>query len=303
MKTFFPLLSLLLVIASCTEQKSTETVSDSESQDSLANASIHYDSTIYIGFVETFPETQEYYTSLYFHEDRGNSDEWSNLLDSVIFQTEEATRKRLPMEEARKLFVLENMDVLKIYDSYHTHVATATLVRVEHFQGPIEDSFIAVYKGDMFPKVPDQAFYGVSSAGINYRKDDFEIADIETADTEKAIAQHLGVDAGTCEFSHYAVLPDEIILSVATTPHTSFIVETKDNKVTTLSDLKEDTFVTSIFPLPYYVNNKPLIIVSEAVREGDSMWTSLAAFKDGGYHTSARSRMYFKRNELVAMMP
>src|SRR5688572_23685186 len=122
------------------------------------------DSTFYIGYVDYFPETHEFYTTLFYRDGHEYPDEelLESKLDSVIIFEDDWGRERLPMDEAKKLLVLTGMDTLLIFNKTYQPICKCPLTRVEYLWNGLESYFIAVFKaGENFPGQTEE-LYGVS---------------------------------------------------------------------------------------------------------------------------------------------
>ena len=299
---------LLLIITSCTqrgrpvEDKSDLSVSSQPSagaEDDTADAPesnddlrYHPDSTFYIGFVNYFPETKEFYTSLYYRADEvDDGDALDQLLDSTIYEDAETTRKRLPMTVARKWFVTDDIHKLYVYNSLHELVTAASLVRIEKLDGVIESEFIAVYKPEAFIAEDQASYYGITSKDHGYQVMPVSIREVKDPELDQSIIQHL--KPGTQEFSisHYKILPGNVVYSAVSSERESYITELKASNFKILAERHDDTFFSGILPLPIQVNERPLLLVDEAVQESDVAWSYLAVFEDSTYVPVTRGRM------------
>lgn len=302
---------LLVVISSCTqpgkpvEEKSDQPVSPqpSDVEDNTANVPgsqnelpFHPDSTFFIGFVRYFPETKEFYISLYYRADEVADDgALDQLLDSTVFEDAETTRKRLPLTAAEKWFVTEDIHKLFIYNNLHEPVTAASLVRIEKLDGPVESEFIAVYKPETVAGVQENmGYYGITSKDHGYQVMPGSIREVKEPELDRAVIQHLNMGTQELTISHYKILPENSVYSAVSSERESYITELKGSDFKVLAERHDDTFFAGILPLPIQVNEKPLLLVEAAVQESDVAWSYLAVFQDSAYVPANRGRMRIK---------
>jgi hypothetical protein len=240
---------------------------------------IEFDSSsIYIGLVSYFPETKEFYTSLYSGYTNPDHDAMYEKLDSVIVSSEELRRERVPMEDARKHFLLQGLDTILIYSSKHRFVSEAVLVRVEYFEEIIDGGYIAVFKA-ADREVTDTEFYGVTARKktVDYR--DFYTEQLEDERLTDIVIQKLGKDtSGMYVGWHVRVMPMNTIYSAISNDNESFLSEMNKDGAVILKQMEEDELLTGFLPLPYAQNGKPLFLMHASVRESDMSWEFLAGF-------------------------
>lgn len=299
---------LLLIISSCTqpdkpvEDKTGEPVPVQPSagaEDDTAHITgsqndlpYHPDSTFYIGFVNYFPETKEFYTSLYYRADEvDDGDALDQLLDSTVYEDGETTRKRLPLATASKWFVTEDIHKLYVYNDLHELVTAASLVRIEKLDGPLESEFIAVYKPETVVAEDEASYYGITSKDHGYQVMPVSIRAVEGAELDQAIIQHLKGGSQELRMSHYKILPGNVVYSAVSSERDSYITELKASNLKVLAERHDDTFFSGILPLPIQLNERPLLLVDEAVQESDVAWSYLAVFQDSTYVPVTRGRM------------
>ena len=122
------------------------------------------DSTFYIGYVDYFPETREFYTALFHREGHEYPDEdlLESKLDSVIISDDDWGRERLPMNEARRMLRLSGLDTLTVFNRAHEQICRCPLTRVEYLWNGLESYFIAVFKSDLNSFEQTGELYGIS---------------------------------------------------------------------------------------------------------------------------------------------
>lgn len=300
---------LLVIISSCTqpgkpaEDKTDQPVSSQPSIDvedavvagSQNDLPFHPDSTFYIGFVSYFPETKEFYTSLYYRADEVDDDgALDQLLDSTVYEDAETTRKRLPLAAAAKWFVTEDIHKLFIYNNLHEPVTAASLVRIEKLDGPVESEFIAVYKPETIDVQDNMGYYGITSKDHGYQVMPVSIREVKEQELDRAVIQHLNMGTQELRISHYKISPENSVYSAVSSERESYITELKGSDLKVLAERHNDTFFAGILPLPIQVNEKPLLLVEEAVQESDVAWSYLAVFQDSAYIPANRGRMRIK---------
>lgn len=301
MKTVFALL-FLITFLSCTQQTTpSETKTPDQDNNGIAEATpladedsvseYHGDSTFYIGFVEYFPDTKEYYTQLYFRKDNPDVNAGNKLLDSTIVSDMDFSRERLPMAEAEKMLVMENMDKLFIYNKNHELITTGSLIRVESLFEAISSQFIAVYKPDKVVADKNEPLYGITAGSAGYEIPNFSVQEVKDQKLTEAILKKLDIDTSGLVIEHYKILPYNSIYSCLSTNQVSYITELKGDSLTILSFVNDDTIISGIFPLPIQVNNRPALLISGGVRESDYLWDYLAVFKDSSYVPAERDRL------------
>src|SRR5688500_15634000 len=109
-----------------------------------------FDSTFFIGYVDYFPETQEFYTALFYRDGHEYPDEdlLQSKMDSVIVLNDDWGRERLPMEEAKRFLVLAGLDTVSIYNRKNELICKTSLTRVEYLWNGLESYFVGVFKSD-----------------------------------------------------------------------------------------------------------------------------------------------------------
>lgn len=311
-----PCVFLLIIIASCTQQgKPAETIAEGTDQPASSQPSVddvkaagdvvasqelpfHADSTFYIGFVHYFPETKEFYTSLYYRADEADDgDALDKLLDSTVYEDQETSRKRLPLTVASQWFVTEDIHKLFIYNSQHERVTTASLVRIEKLDGPLESEFIAVYKPETVAVEDNESYYGITSEKHGYQVMPVSIQEVEDPELDQAIMQHLKLGSQDLRMSHYRIQPGNSVYSAVSSDREAYITELKESNLKVLAERHDDTFFAGILPLPIQVSERPLLLVNEAVQESDVAWSYLAVFQDSAYVPANRGRMRIRYEE------
>ena len=262
-----------------------------------------FDSTFYIGYVDYFPDTKEFYTALFYKDGHEYPDEelLESKLDSVISFDEDWGRERLPMEEARKLLVLSGLDTLSIFNRKHQLISTSPLSRVEYLWNGLESYFIAVYQSDGTLTAQTEELYGVSSHYAGLIRNSFmteEISDHQLNDylTEKLKISRL-VD---WDMRHYRITPPSSTYSIISSYSIesnegfSYLTTLESDNVRILNEEINNFHFLNILPVPVQVNGKPLLLISAGYPSSDVIWDYLAAFNGSAYDAIDFNRVKVK---------
>jgi hypothetical protein len=260
-----------------------------------------FDSTFYIGYVDYFPETREFYTALFYREGHEYPDEdlLESKLDSVILLDDDWGRERLPMEEARKILVLSGMDTLSIFNRKHEHICSSPLARVEYLWNGLESYFIAVYKADeSFPGQTEE-LYGITSDFSSFVASSFSAEEFKDRNLNEYLAKKLNVNRSLdWDMRHYRIAPHEqtysIISAYSMQSNEAFSYLTSLEK-TTLQIFNEEVnnyHFLNILPLPMKVNGKPLLLISAGYPSSDVLWDYLAGYDGTRYEAIDYSRVH-----------
>ena len=258
-----------------------------------------FEASLYIGDVDYFFNSNEFYTPLFLRDRYENAGEdWlETRLDSVIEQNEDWGRERLPMEEAEEYFILTGLDTLSIYDTTHTKVCDCPLKRVEYFWNGMETRFVAVFANTGNPVSSEAQFYGVGQAPERVRFPAFAVD----------ILQDPGFDAhvmGALDFRgnanwrmrHYALRRPPLTYSVVsaeteTAESLSWLTLHEEDRITILNEEVNSVQYLGIVPIPILVNDKPLLLMSVGYPSSDMAWEYLAAYDGAGYDAVAYNRI------------
>jgi hypothetical protein len=246
--------------------------------------------SIYIGFISHFADTKEFYVGLSFLDPTVDSEELRAMADSLVMKNDVVQRDAFPMKMAKGYFRLSGLDELNVYNDDHKHIGAVRLKRIEYFSAEIEAQFIAVFDAKHLDVSDDLLHYAVTS-----RKQvvpGFKRIAENHPEVEKIIFESLKHDTTqTWTFWHTRIMPDNIVYTISTSDNASFITEYSNGKLAVLKDVYEDQFYTHLFPLPLYDNGKPLILISEAVRDSDHMWDYLARYNGQEYEGVSYNRI------------
>lgn len=288
--------SLLLVILTCCNSPNSS-ISEKQ-EDSLATtieprSQTPTDSSTYIGFIQKFNESDEFYTDLYFKDpyDYRNYEEVAKVADSLIFNDDETSRSRIPPEYAEKFFDLSGIQTIEIFDSTGKKLTTGKFIRVELFDNMITGGFVATYKVDN-PQIANPSYC------IGNRRWDLDptqtYAALSDDELNSTITKFLNLDNKQLwGMDHYSVSPSNEIYSVISSDTTAFVVETKNrnNVVLYASDYSEA--VNTVVFIPIRINGKPVLLANCAAPETDSDWTNLLTYDGSEYKHASRCRIRY----------
>lgn len=262
-----------------------------------------YDSSLYIGYVDYFPDTREFYTTLFFQEGHEYPDEelLESKLDSVIVYEEDWGRERLPMEEARKFLVLSGLDTLYIFNREHRLVSTATFQRVEYLWNGLENYFIGVFKSDGKLVEQTEELYGISAGYSGLASAAFSAKEITDRQLNENMIKRLRINpALQCDMRHFKLTPREDTYSVisAYANHSnegeSLLTFIDKDEVKILNRETNNFHFLNILPLPIEMNEKPLLLISAGYPSSDVLWDYLAGYNGKSYEPIDYNRIPFK---------
>jgi hypothetical protein len=261
------------------------------------------DSSLYIGYVDYFPDTREFYTALFFQEGHEYPDEelLESKLDSVIVYEEDWGRERLPMEEAEKFLVLSNLDTLYIFNREHTLVATATFKRVEYLWNGLENYFIAVFTSDGKLEAQTEELYGISAGYAGFELTAFSAKEIEDRRLNENLVEKLHINPALhCDMRHFKLTAKEDTYSVisAYASHSnegeSLLTFLGKDEVKILNREINNFHFLNILPLPIEVNEKPLLLISAGYPSSDVLWDYLAGYNGVSYEPIDYNRIPYR---------
>jgi len=252
-----------------------------------------FDSTIFIGYVGYFPETDEFYTALFYQNGHEYPDEelLESKLDSVIIFDDDWDRERLPMEEAKKILVLSGLDSLCIYNREHRLVSRSALCRVEFLWNGLESYFIAVYNAGGSYEDQKEKLYGISSGYEGSSNSLFSAEEIKDRQLNEYLVEKLNISRRIdWDMRHYRMGPSEetysIISSYSMTSNEAFSYLTsleKNHQVKVLNKEVDNYHFLDILPVPIQVNGKPLLLISAGYPSSDVLWDYLAGYNGVRY--------------------
>ncbi|MGC1240337.1 MAG: hypothetical protein WA874_02055 [Chryseosolibacter sp.] len=272
--------------------------------ENASDGSSPFDSTFYIGYVDYFPETKEFYTALFYREGHEYPDEelLESKLDSVISFDEDWGRERLPMAEARKLLILSGLDTLTIFNRKHQLIGKSPLCRIEYLWNGLESYFIAVYESDGTLAEQTEELYGISSDYSALIGTSFLTEEISDGSLNEFLVKKLGISRRVnWDMRHYRIAPPESTYSIISSYSMesnegfSYLTNLESNKVRILNEEVNNFHFLNILPVPIYVNGKPLLLISAGYPSSDVIWDYLAGFNGNGYEALDFNRVHMRR--------
>jgi hypothetical protein len=247
----------------------------------------------YIGDIDAFEETREYYTMVYYRSSDSTADDYDYLAaraDSVIFEDDEMRRKRIPADIAERYFEIAGMERISVYNNGR-HISDADLVRVELLEGVIERHFIAVFRPVDPSSFNPEVSYCISTAGLTAKKTDLTSVAIDDSVFTKELVQTLGLEPDTWNSVHVKTKPYNATYSGITCQSKAYLIETYGGKSTILKEINEDYYIGAIVPVHLEINGKPVLLLHMGVNETDMVWTSLAVFSGTTYEFLQGNRL------------
>lgn len=263
-----------------------------------SETSLRTDSTVYVGYVDYFPDTHEFYTTLYYREGREHPDEdlLASRLDSVILVDDDWGRERLPIEEARTLLVLDGLDTLSIFDRDHKNICHCPLTRVEYLWNGLESYFIAVFSAEPGFAGQTEELYGVSRGLPEAYKTVFSNREVKDPTFDRFLINKLDLAADeSWSMRHYEISPPGATYSVLSTMGHSYLTYFENNKAAILNEEVDNFQYLNILPIPIQVNGKPLLLISAGYPSSDMLWDYLAAFDGSHYEAVNYNRVNFNQ--------
>lgn len=301
-------LMLSALILSCAHNDAGQAYLKSAARTNPANGSSPetssaFDSTFYIGYVDYFPDTKEFYTALYYKDGHEYPDEelLESKLDSVISFDEDWGRERLPMEEARKLLVLSGLDTLSIFNRSHQMISKSPLSRVEYLWNGIESYFIAVYKSDGTLTAQTEELYGISSHCDELIGTAFMTEEVSDQKLNDYLIQKLKISRLVdWDMRHYRIAPPSSTYSIISSYSMesneafSYLTTMESDEVSVLNEEVNNFHFLNILPIPIRINGKPLLLISAGYPSSDVIWDYLAAFNGRAYDAVDFNRVNLK---------
>src|SRR5687768_174613 len=199
------------------------------------------ESSPYIGDIDAFEETREYYTSVYYRSDVSNvdnNDYLTSKADSVIYEGDEMRRKRIPFDVAERYFDLAGFEKIFVYNN-GKHVSEAEFVRVELLEGVIESQFIAVFKPVDPSSFNPEVSYCISSGALTAERVDVTWEPVEDSVFTNDLLHELGLEPKPWNTVHITTTPDSTTYSGVTYQFKAFLIETYGGRSTILKEIKE----------------------------------------------------------------
>lgn len=258
------------------------------------------DSSFYIGYVDYFPETREFYTNLYYRKGHEYPDEelLESRLDSVIVLDDDWGRERLPMDEAKKMLVLSGLDTISIYNRQNRFVCNAALVRVEYLWNGLESFFIGVFRPDAKILQQTEELYGISAGHNRLFRKSFDCREVRDEALNLDLIEKLHLDPSlNWEMRHFRMKPENRIFSLISfysmdsNEGQSYITSFENDEVKILNREVNNYHFLNILPLPIEAHGKPLLLVTAGYPSSDVLWDFLAEFDGAGYEAIDYNRV------------
>jgi hypothetical protein len=262
-----------------------------------------FDSSFFIGYVDYFPETEEFYTALFYREGHEYPDEdlLESKLDSVIVLNDDWGRERLPIEEAKRILVLSGLDSVSIYNRRNQLICKTSLTRVEYLWNGLESYFIAVFKSDGKFYEQTEELYGISSNYSSLFQPDFRSEEIEDGKLNEYLLRKLNISrAVEWDMRHYELTPPQTLYSIIssssieTNEARSYLTSVENNEIKMLNEEIDNFNFLNILPVPIQMNGKPLLLISAGYPSSDVIWDYLAAFDGSRYEALDCNRVQIK---------
>lgn len=299
-------ISVIALACACAHQDPSRSLTKAEEEKLTAGTAARYDvrespdSCFYIGYVDYFPDTREFYTNLYYRKGHEYPDDelLESRLDSVIVSEDDWDRERLPMEEARKVLVLSGLDSLFIYNRGHALVATARLTRVEYLWNGMESFFIAVFDpGAGFVRQTGE-LYGISASYAALGLPVVAAREVEDQKLNEKVMAKMKLDRRLhWDMRHFRSGPRNNIISVIssysieTNEGESYLTSLENDEVQILNREVNNFHFLNILPLPVEVNGEPLLLISAGYPSSDVLWDYLAGFNGATYEAIDYNRI------------
>lgn len=298
-------ISVTALVCACAHQDPSKTLTKAEEDRLTSGTTVSTlpestDSTFYIGYVDYFPDTREFYTNVYYRKDREYPDEefLESRLDSVIVSQDDWDRERLPMEEARKVLVLSGLDTLFIYDRSHALVSTARFRRVEYLWNGMESFFIAVFEPDASFAGQKGELYGISASYASLGVRVSAAHEFEDRKLNEQVMAKMKLDRGRhWDMRHFRTDEKGRILSIISSyaiesnEGQSYLTSISGDEVQILNQEVNNFHYLNILPLPLAVNGAPLLLISAGYPSSDVLWDYLAGFDGSTYQAIEYNRI------------
>jgi hypothetical protein len=290
----FAIASSVLILFSCTIKKvGTEQPKSTPVSSVETNNAMLFDSTVYIGPVSYFEDTKEFYTPLYYSEEVKVDEAYEYLtkaVDSLLYEENGVSRKRLPYATAQWFFKLEGMSTVSLFNMENRRAGEAKLVRIELHTSKNGEQFIAVFKPVAPLNFTMAAVYCAGKSETNLGTVQIKYEKVRNERLTKMIFDKFGVNEGSrIKQANLRIYNSRY--STLDLDSTCLLLEMRDDQVEVIHQSKEDYCITKLLPTHFEINGKPVLITSMSVRDSDVMWTSLAVFTGRRYEFAERCRV------------
>jgi hypothetical protein len=292
-------LTIWAVLVACSSKSNDSKVPNEDTRGNLdgggeptSSLMLSKDSLSYIGYIEKFADNGLFYTDLYFKEDFNYDgyDKVANTGDSTVYKDEETNRRRIPLEKAAEYFDLTGLSEIKIYNRQNELLTTGKFIHVEYLEDALESRFVAVFDVENHNLTEYEFCIGNSNANLAR----LAYSAIEDPKLKSAVLEYLKLDATVNSIgnvSHYKLNQSGIIYSSISADTTAFIIESANDKFTTIYKSNSSEAISGMVIVSKQVNGRPILITKCLLPESDAMWTSLLIFDGAEYRVSKNHRI------------
>lgn len=253
---------------------------------------------VYIGSAVFLPSTNEIYIDALV---KNNAEfefyDIANKADSMVYEGDEITRKRIPTNIAKQYFNI--VPDLVIYNREGKYKTDASFERLEYYKGLIEDKFIAVYKiksaKSIEPK-DSRNLYAIqkhkSISGIN--KLNFIQDDIEQL---PEVCGFLDIPISDIVFSSSIEILNtgDKYLFISTADYTnnlfvSYIIIESNQKFTIAKKEQLEFIFHQVTPTVLQNNCRPVFLIKYTKPDTDWIWEGIEVYENGRY-TSLNNKL------------
>ena len=252
--------------------------------------------TSYIGWLRAIEEgeNEDVYLELYFREDSISHNTYDYLeeqLDSVVHDSGELIRRRLPIDVASQFFALDGLEVITVFNHDNEELIELPLKRVEYLEPGIDSKYIAVYE------MPENIM-GTSWIAIGDFNQKMPLAKYEYTEDEEILTLvkdrfNISEDKNTISEGHLSV-----VTSIVT--EESMVAFNKLDKayigycfdsIELVVYEGDNEYIISIHALPIEHDGMPLILTESGQSETDFLWENLLQFDGDRYISIERQRI------------
>ena len=248
----------------------------------------------YIGLIYNFYYNckDESYIGLYSSKENNDLEDFNKLVetgDSTIYEDDENKRIRIPIEIAKKNFILTGLEPLYIYDLNHKLVKIAHIKRIEYLDQAITSQFIAVFDSKGLSK--NESYYCVGNKQLNNNIIQYRLY-LDSYLTSK-IVTHIKIDeTKPYECKHYKTKSDSTTFSILNSDTLAYIIESSPNNISVLFKSSYNENIGKTIFLPTLVNKKPVILVECYLPDSDVFWETVFIYDGNRYVNSDHQRIF-----------
>lgn len=323
MKSPFLILALLLFLSSCSNPNNREqpreglrekdtvtaTLSRVDTTESNKSKPVRSDASTGLEKEPAAPQTRidyvkdfyfldnnEVYVELYFKKDSTSYTyfhEVADLGDSVIYEDDENRRTRIPIETARRHFVLEGLQSIYIFNENHELLGQTGLKRVEYLNQNISPCFIAVY--DLKKPLGKTKAYCIGNAIPDF--DANQYVQFHDDGLTQQLAEQFSIDQKytpeELKGLHYLDSKSSQQFSVINSTFSGVTIIQKANSFSICYRSELDINIPDLIILPIIKNKMPVILAEVIKPETDVEWTSLLVFDGTEYQLQPNNLVGF----------